>query len=137
MASPARGALSPVRDASHVGHQLRCPGAQRYIDSWADEFAAWGVDYVRLDGVLEAGREQVFTKNWAERNVVHRHLQYRHGIPADVPHTSEPARNRQPDPGHRPVDRPFRRNRERHLYGGTYTTDVAPGGVTLIAAAPA
>jgi alpha-galactosidase len=27
------------------------PGAQRYIDSWADEFAAWGVDYVKLDGV--------------------------------------------------------------------------------------
>ncbi len=27
------------------------PGAQRYVDSWADEFAAWGVDYVKLDGV--------------------------------------------------------------------------------------
>jgi hypothetical protein len=27
------------------------PGAQEYIDSWADEFAAWGVDYVKLDGV--------------------------------------------------------------------------------------
>jgi len=26
-------------------------GAQDYIDSWADEFASWGVDYVKLDGV--------------------------------------------------------------------------------------
>jgi hypothetical protein len=27
------------------------PAAQRYIDSWADELASWGVDYVKLDGV--------------------------------------------------------------------------------------
>jgi alpha-galactosidase len=27
------------------------PAAQRYLDSWADELAAWGVDYVKLDGV--------------------------------------------------------------------------------------
>ena len=27
------------------------PGAQQYINSWADEFASWGVDYVKLDGV--------------------------------------------------------------------------------------
>jgi Alpha galactosidase A/Alpha galactosidase C-terminal beta sandwich domain/NPCBM-associated, NEW3 domain of alpha-galactosidase/Carbohydrate binding module (family 35) len=27
------------------------PGAQQFIDSWADEFASWGVDYVKLDGV--------------------------------------------------------------------------------------
>jgi len=27
------------------------PGAQAFIDSWADEFASWGVDYVKLDGV--------------------------------------------------------------------------------------
>ena len=27
------------------------PGAQDFIDSWADEFASWGVDYVKLDGV--------------------------------------------------------------------------------------
>ena len=25
--------------------------AQAFIDSWADEFASWGVDYVKLDGV--------------------------------------------------------------------------------------
>ncbi|MFF7331995.1 RICIN domain-containing protein [Streptomyces sp. NPDC008150] len=27
------------------------PGAQEFIDSWADEFADWGVDYLKLDGV--------------------------------------------------------------------------------------
>jgi len=27
------------------------PGAQQFIDSWADELASWGVDYVKLDGV--------------------------------------------------------------------------------------
>ncbi len=27
------------------------PAAQQYINSWADEFAAWGVDYIKLDGV--------------------------------------------------------------------------------------
>jgi alpha-galactosidase len=27
------------------------PGAQAFINSWADEFASWGADYVKLDGV--------------------------------------------------------------------------------------
>jgi alpha galactosidase A-like protein/alpha galactosidase C-like protein/alpha-galactosidase-like protein/alpha-galactosidase-like CBM13-containing protein len=27
------------------------PGAQAFIDSWADQFASWGVDYLKLDGV--------------------------------------------------------------------------------------
>lgn len=27
------------------------PGAQAFINSWADEFASWGVDYVKIDGV--------------------------------------------------------------------------------------
>ena len=27
------------------------PGAQTFINSWADEFASWGVDYLKLDGV--------------------------------------------------------------------------------------
>jgi alpha-galactosidase len=27
------------------------PGAQAYLDSWADELAGWGVDYLKLDGV--------------------------------------------------------------------------------------
>ena len=27
------------------------PGAQQFINSWADQFASWGVDYLKLDGV--------------------------------------------------------------------------------------
>ena len=27
------------------------PGAQEFIDSWAEQFAGWGVDYVKIDGV--------------------------------------------------------------------------------------
>jgi hypothetical protein len=34
-----------------VGINYAAPGAQAFIDSWADEFASWGVDYVKLDGV--------------------------------------------------------------------------------------
>jgi alpha-galactosidase len=34
-----------------VGIDYTKPGAQQFIDSWADEFAAWGVDYVKIDGV--------------------------------------------------------------------------------------
>lgn len=30
------------------------PGAQAYIDSWADLFASWGVDFIKLDGVSNA-----------------------------------------------------------------------------------
>ncbi len=34
-----------------VGIDYSKPGAQAFIDSWADEFARWGVDYVKIDGV--------------------------------------------------------------------------------------
>ncbi len=34
-----------------VGIDYSKPGAQQFIDSWADEFASWGVDYVKIDGV--------------------------------------------------------------------------------------
>ncbi len=34
-----------------VGIDYSKPGAQSFIDSWADEFASWGVDYLKLDGV--------------------------------------------------------------------------------------
>ncbi|MEY9935584.1 alpha-galactosidase [Catenulispora sp. GP43] len=34
-----------------VGIDYTKPGAQAFIDSWADEFASWGVDYVKIDGV--------------------------------------------------------------------------------------
>lgn len=27
------------------------PGAQEFVNSWANQFASWGVDYVKLDGV--------------------------------------------------------------------------------------
>jgi hypothetical protein len=30
------------------------PGAQEYVDGEADEFASWGVDFVKLDGVLDS-----------------------------------------------------------------------------------
>ncbi|HTW06497.1 MAG TPA: glycoside hydrolase family 27 protein [Acidimicrobiales bacterium] len=33
------------------GLKYQTPGAQDFIDSWADEFAAWGVDYLKVDGV--------------------------------------------------------------------------------------
>ena len=34
-----------------VGINYSKPGAQAFIDSWADEFASWGVDYLKIDGV--------------------------------------------------------------------------------------
>ncbi|HEY4454333.1 MAG TPA: ricin-type beta-trefoil lectin domain protein [Pseudonocardiaceae bacterium] len=34
-----------------VGINYSAPGAQPFINSWADQFASWGVDYVKLDGV--------------------------------------------------------------------------------------
>ena len=33
------------------GINYSAPGAQDFINSWADEFASWGVDYLKLDGV--------------------------------------------------------------------------------------
>jgi len=33
------------------GINYGAPGAQAYLNSWADEFASWGVDYVKIDGV--------------------------------------------------------------------------------------
>jgi alpha-galactosidase len=34
-----------------VGIDYTKPGAQVFIDSWADQFASWGVDYLKIDGV--------------------------------------------------------------------------------------
>jgi hypothetical protein len=31
----------------------RTPGAQQFVNGEADEFASWGVDYVKLDGILD------------------------------------------------------------------------------------
>jgi alpha-galactosidase len=36
-----------------TGINYSAPGAQDFINSWADEFASWVVDYVKLDGVGE------------------------------------------------------------------------------------
>lgn len=34
-----------------VGIDYSKPGAQAFINSWANEYASWGVDYVKIDGV--------------------------------------------------------------------------------------
>ena len=34
-----------------VGIDYTKPGAQEFVNSWAKEFASWGVDYVKIDGV--------------------------------------------------------------------------------------
>ncbi len=34
-----------------VGIDYSKPGAQAFINSWADQLASWGVDYLKLDGV--------------------------------------------------------------------------------------
>jgi hypothetical protein len=34
-----------------VGIDYTKPGAQEFINSWANQFAGWGVDYVKIDGV--------------------------------------------------------------------------------------
>ncbi|SEG72725.1 NPCBM-associated, NEW3 domain of alpha-galactosidase [Actinacidiphila yanglinensis] len=34
-----------------VGIDYTKPGAQDFVNSWADQFAGWGVDYVKIDGV--------------------------------------------------------------------------------------
>jgi hypothetical protein len=34
-----------------VGIDYSKPGAQQFINSWANEFASWGIDYLKLDGV--------------------------------------------------------------------------------------
>jgi len=34
-----------------VGIDYTKPGAQEFINSWADQFASWGVDYIKIDGV--------------------------------------------------------------------------------------
>jgi hypothetical protein len=34
-----------------VGIDYTKPGAQEFVNSWAKQFASWGVDYVKIDGV--------------------------------------------------------------------------------------
>jgi len=42
-----------------TGINYSAPGAQDFINSWADEFASWGVDYVKLDGVGDSDIDDV------------------------------------------------------------------------------
>src|SRR5579875_3876032 len=42
-----------------VGLNYSSPGAQDFINSWADELASWGVDYVKLDGVGDSDEGDV------------------------------------------------------------------------------
>lgn len=39
------------------------PGAQEFINSWVDRFAAWGVDYIKLDGTQNSNDADV--KAWS------------------------------------------------------------------------
>jgi Alpha galactosidase A/Alpha galactosidase C-terminal beta sandwich domain len=34
-----------------VGINYKAAGAQEFLDTWADQFASWGIDYLKLDGV--------------------------------------------------------------------------------------
>ena len=37
-----------------VGIDYRKPGSQEYTNSWAEMFASWGVDYIKIDGMQTA-----------------------------------------------------------------------------------
>jgi hypothetical protein len=42
-----------------VGIDYSKPGAQAYVNSIADEFASWGVDFVKLDGITDANKPDI------------------------------------------------------------------------------
>jgi len=46
-----------------VGINFNKPGAQEYINSWADMLAGWGVDYIKLDGMKDRNAADV--KAWS------------------------------------------------------------------------
>jgi hypothetical protein len=46
-----------------VGIDYNKPGAQEYINSWADMLAGWGVDYIKLDGMKNSNAADV--KAWS------------------------------------------------------------------------
>ncbi len=39
------------KNGGMVGIDYTKPGAQQFIDNWAKQWASWGVDYVKIDGV--------------------------------------------------------------------------------------
>ncbi|MFZ0663422.1 MAG: glycoside hydrolase family 27 protein [Acidobacteriaceae bacterium] len=47
-----------------VGIDYNKPGAQEYINSWADMLAGWGVDYIKLDGMHNANVPDI--KAWSK-----------------------------------------------------------------------
>ena len=47
-----------------VGIDYSRPGAQQYVNSWADMFASWGVDYVKLDGMFDRNVPDI--KAWSK-----------------------------------------------------------------------
>ena len=47
-----------------VGINYSKPGAQEYINSWADMLAAWGVDYVKIDGIANSNAADI--KAWSQ-----------------------------------------------------------------------
>ncbi|MFE4967129.1 NEW3 domain-containing protein [Streptomyces sp. NPDC056660] len=42
-----------------VGIDYTKPGAQTFIDSWAGQFAGWGIDYLKIDGVGTPDQQDV------------------------------------------------------------------------------
>lgn len=47
-----------------VGIDFSKPGAQQYVNSWADMLAGWGVDYIKLDGMFDKNVPDI--KAWSE-----------------------------------------------------------------------
>jgi len=42
-----------------VGLNFKRPGAQAYVDSIVSQFAAWGVDYIKLDGITKSNAPDI------------------------------------------------------------------------------
>ncbi|MFC1435456.1 NEW3 domain-containing protein [Streptacidiphilus sp. N1-3] len=42
-----------------VGIDYSKPGAQAFTNSWADQFAGWGIDYLKIDGVGTSDQQDV------------------------------------------------------------------------------
>ena len=42
-----------------TGIDYRKPGAQAFVNSIVDEFASWGVDYIKLDGITDANKPDI------------------------------------------------------------------------------
>jgi hypothetical protein len=49
--NPTAANIEATADAMKASGLYTKPGAQEFINSWANQFASWGVDYVKIDGV--------------------------------------------------------------------------------------